>query len=204
MPKEKNPSQLRRGAGFVRLRNILRPVRPIRATSTWKSARLCPPVLYRQAEAGSIPPAAWSGSGASTPNRMRQRQRSNRRRFSRLARLGLRRGGGPSSLRCSLKAPMAGKGFTVKKDWDNPSTTPCPPKRGYRRRCVSVRFSSPLPPCWRRWLGHGYGLPPLHPPRPACSPPAVGQTRLRRRRAMPEMRLPSRPPSPTPSPAAAC
>jgi hypothetical protein len=76
-----------------------RPGRPTRATFTWKFARLATRSL-RASSGWSIPPDASSGSAGSMPSPTKRRQRqqpSNCRSSNRLARLGLRYGGGPSS-----------------------------------------------------------------------------------------------------------
>lgn len=77
-----------------------RPGRPTRATFTWKFARLATHSL-RASSGWSIPPDASSGSAVSMPSptkrRQQQQQPSNCRSSNRLARLGLRYGGGPTS-----------------------------------------------------------------------------------------------------------
>jgi len=46
---------------------------------------------------------------------------------------------------------MAGKGFTVKKNWDNPGSTRCPPRRGCLPRCAWGRSWWLQPRCWLPW-----------------------------------------------------
>ena len=56
--------------------------------------------------------------------------------------MGLRQGGGPRSFGLRFQASiMAGKGFTVKKDWDNPREHQMPPET---RVPASVRIGPVL------------------------------------------------------------